>query len=150
MYQHILVPVDGSEVSNSALDAAIDLARETHAQLRVVYLVDETLFSWGSVAGIDLKEELCRAGQEIMAKALARVREAGLEAQAALPETVGRRIENVIIEQARTWPADLIIIGTHGRRGIDRLMLGSVAAGVARLSAVPVLLVRGNRQPVRG
>jgi nucleotide-binding universal stress UspA family protein len=147
MYESILIPLDGSDVSYDALDEAIHLAKVTHAQLRLIYVLDETLISWGWVAGIDLKKSLDQAGQETMDKALTMVREAGLEAQSALPETVGRRIENVIIEEARRWPAELIIMGTHGRRGVDHLMLGSVAEGVARLSPVPVLLVRGSHPP---
>jgi nucleotide-binding universal stress UspA family protein len=144
MYERILVPVDGSAVSNGALDEAIRLAKEAHAELRLINVLDETLISWGWVAGVDLKSALSQAGQETMGKALSRVREAGLDAESVLPETVGRRIESVIINEAKRWPAKLIVMGTHGRRGMDHLMLGSVAEGVARLSPVPVLLVRGT------
>lgn len=114
----------------------------------MIYVADETLASCGSVAGVDLKEALFRAGGEIIDQALNRVRRAGLEAKSAIAETTGRRIENLIVEDARSWAADLIVIGTHGRRGVDRLMLGSVAEGVARLSPVPVLLV--HAKPVAG
>ena len=108
----------------------------------MIYVADETLTSWGSVAGVDLKEALFRTGREIMDQALNRVRKAGLQAKSAIAETTGRRIENVIVEDARSWAADLIVIGTHGRRGVDRLML--VAEGVARLSPVPVMLVHAK------
>ena len=57
-------------------------------------------------------------------------------------DTLKKRIPEVIAEDAETWPADLIVIGTHGRRGLARLFLGSVAEGVARVASKPVLLVR--------
>ncbi len=63
--------------------------------------------------------------------------------EASLIETAGRRVPGAIVEEARRWGADLIVVGTHGRRGLDRLLLGSVAEGVARMSPVSVLLVRG-------
>jgi nucleotide-binding universal stress UspA family protein len=128
----------------TSLDEAINLASEAYAQLRLIYVADETLTSWGSLTGVDLKEALFRTGGEIIDQALNRVRRAGLEAKTAIAETTGRRIENVIVEDARNWAADLIVIGTHGRRGVGRLMLGSVAEGVARLSPVPVMLVHAK------
>lgn len=75
---------------------------------------------------------------------MVQVREAGLEAEVILPETFGLRIASIIIEEAKRWPADLIVIGSHSRRGVDRLLLGSVAESVVRLSTKPVLLIRGT------
>jgi nucleotide-binding universal stress UspA family protein len=61
-----------------------------------------------------------------------------------LLETEGKRVASVIDDDAKRWPADLIVIGTHGRSGISRLLLGSVAEGVVRGASVPVLLVRAE------
>jgi nucleotide-binding universal stress UspA family protein len=59
-------------------------------------------------------------------------------------ETIGHRVADVIAAEAAAWPADLIVVGTHGRRGVNRLLLGSVAEGVARVATRPVLLIRGQ------
>ena len=55
-----------------------------------------------------------------------------------------RRVPDVVVAEAKRWPADLIVAGTHGRRGLSHLFLGSVAEGIIRISTVPVLLIRGS------
>ncbi len=71
------------------------------------------------------------------------VRQAGVGVQKRLLQADGERIANVIVEEARRWPADLIVIGTHGRSGFSRILFGSVAEGVVHTADVPVLLIRG-------
>ena len=65
-----------------------------------------------------------------------------MKVETALVDSVGQRVSDIILDQAAAWPADLIVIGTHGRRGVDRVLMGSDAEQVARRSPVPVLLVR--------
>jgi nucleotide-binding universal stress UspA family protein len=148
MYKYILVAVDGSDTAKLALREAIKLAKEQRAELRLIHVIDESLIAWDAsdamVAAETVHNALRKAGQAIVDKALAQVRKADLKAQVVLPETFGERIASVIVKEAKRWPADLIVIGTHGRRGVDRLLLGSVAEGVVRLSAKPVLLIRGT------
>ena len=86
------------------------------------------------------------SGEVILTKAHALTREAGINAETRLIEidTLGRRIPEAIAEEAQTWPADVIVIGTHGRREISHLFLGSVAEGVVRVATKPVLLIRGK------
>ena len=67
---------------------------------------------------------------------------AGVPVETALVESQGERVSEIVVEQARAWPADLIVIGTHGRRGVDRVLMGSDAEQIARRAPVPVLLVR--------
>jgi nucleotide-binding universal stress UspA family protein len=153
MYNHILVAVDGSDTSNLALREAIKLAKDQQALLRLVHVVDEspaylatdnwTIQDPELIA--EVKKALHEAGQNVLATSAAVVREAGIEAEAVLKvvETLGPRIYDAIEEEAVGWPADVIVIGTHGRRGFRRLLLGSVAEGVARIATKPVLLVRG-------
>ena len=148
MYKNILVAVDGSDTAKLALREAIKLAKEQRAGLRLIHVIDESLITWDAsvamVAAETLLNALRKAGQTVVDKALAQVRKAGLKAQTVLPETFGERIANVIVKEAKRWPAELVVIGTHGRRGVDRLLLGSVAEGVVRLSTKPVLLIRGS------
>ncbi len=147
MYQRILVPIDGSETSVRALQEAIKLANRK-AQLRLVYVLEETyLLDAEGYAYIDydsLQKALRDTGQRALAQAAEQVRRLGATAETVLLEAKGERIANVIDGDARAWKADLIVLGTHGRSGLNRLLLGSVAEGVARVAQVPVLLVRAE------
>jgi len=153
MYKHILVAVDGSDTATLALREAIKLAKGQRAELRLIHVVNATLLGWDESTAMEaaamLLETLKKEGRTIADRAISQVRKAGLEAQVVLPETFGERVASVIVEEARRWPADLIVLGTHGRRGVDRLLLGSVAEGVVRLSAKPVLLVHGTQRKER-
>lgn len=148
MYQRILVPVDGSSTSDAALHEAIELVRDQQAGLRIVHVIEEVVPMW-DVEWLNINEirqALREAGQRMLAKAEAVAREAGITAETRLIEakSPGARIASMIAEEAEKWPADLIVIGTHGRRGVDHLLMGSVAEGVVRISPVPVLLIRGR------
>ena len=146
MFKHILVAVDGSQTGELALQTAIRLTTALQAQLRIVHAAD--------VANINqeaefpnrsrMAESIIKNGQDILSSAEASAVSAGVAAEATLItiDTLKKRIPEVIAEDAETWPADLIVIGTHGRRGLARLFLGSVAEGVARVASKPVLLVR--------
>ena len=146
MYQRILVPVDGSPTSNAGLAEAIQLARLTGARLRLVHVVDEMPFAMGAEAygavWADVLTLLREAGEQILADGSRRALEAGVAADTAIFDSPGRRVSDYVLEQARSWPADLVVIGTHGRRGVGRWLMGSDAEQVARSAPVPVLLVR--------
>jgi nucleotide-binding universal stress UspA family protein len=148
MFKRILVPVDGSHTSGLGLDKAIRLAKDQRATLCLLHVVDERAVAQnleGSAAAIDqLFESLRSAGQEILAKAEAKARKQRVRVKAVLVENIIRSVADVIVGQAKRWRADLIVIGTHGRRGISRLVMGSDAEGVVRTTPVPVLLVRSK------
>ena len=149
MYKHILVPVDGSDTSNLALDEAIRLAKELKSELRLVYVVDVVAAYAMTEAALPLVdfEKLTRDwGEELLATCADKVRAAGVvfDTKCLIIDTLGHRVYDRIQEEAKSWPADLIIIGTHGRHGVNRLMLGSVAEGVMRIATVPVLSIRGH------
>jgi nucleotide-binding universal stress UspA family protein len=149
MYTRILLAVDGSSTSESALREALGLARHADARLRVVHVIDSAYdypdVMFGHVAGDleDLQQAWQKAGQAVLDQALAAAGTMSVVPEVSLIETAGRCVPDAIVEEARRWGADLIVVGTHGRRGLDRLLLGSVAEGVARTSPVSVLLVRG-------
>lgn len=149
MYGRILVPVDGSEAANRGLKEAIGMAQELRATLRLVHAVNEVVFDSGysPTMYLDQLVELMReAGRTILRNAEALARTQGAEPQTALLESIGASAADIIVEQARQWPADLIVMGTHGRRGLRRLVMGSDAEAVLRLSPVPVLMVRSDSQ----
>jgi nucleotide-binding universal stress UspA family protein len=150
MYRRIVVALDGSETSRQALREAIALARAHGAKLRLLHVVDELGVNLGRPATpAEFWAAAHAAGERILAEASARAAKAGCDAHAKLLEnrTLGaviRRVAELIVEDAERWRADLLVVGTQGRRGIGKMLLGSVADGVVRMSPVPVLLVRAR------
>ena len=145
MYQRILVPVDGSPASNLGLNEAIKLAGLTGATLRLVHIVNEYVFDPVYAPVFDyapLLQSFRMAGENVLTQAQATVRAAGVECQSELVETLGGSVARLILDQAENWPAELIVMGTHGRRGMGRVVLGSDAEAVLRATQVPLLLVR--------
>lgn len=146
MYQRILVPVDGSPTSERGLDEAIRLARLTGAQLRLLHVVDPMALSLGAGAygfgGAEMLTALEEAGRSILQSARERVAAAGIAVDTALVGPIGGRVCDHVVAQCADWRAELIVLGTHGRRGVGRMLLGSDAEQVLRSAPVPVLLVR--------
>jgi len=147
MYQRILAAVDGSSTSDRALQEAIRLAKDQQAALHIVNVIDLVPLIW-DVEFMDseaIQRALRQVGRTVIDRARETAKSAGVEAEALLAEigTPGQRVAGRIVEAATAWPADLLVIGTHGRRGLDHLLLGSIAEGVMRLAPMPVLLVRG-------
>ena len=145
MYQRILIPVDGSPTSDRALQEALGLARQQNAQLELVHVVEEIYFLdiESSINYAELLETMRNSGNEILKQAQTVIQQAGMAAEIKLLEANGERVASVIVTEAERWPADLIVIGTHGRSGFSRLLFGSVAEGVVRTAQIPVLLIRG-------
>lgn len=146
MYKRIMVAVDGSHTSELALQEAVNLAKGLGAQLRIVHAVDEVTLNWDAEYAdpAEIWRAMARTGQDILDKAAAVAGGAGIQADTRLIEinTLGRRIPQVLAEEADAWHADVIVAGTHGRRGLSHVFLGSVAEGIVRVAAKPVLLVR--------
>ena len=146
MYERILVPVDGSETSNAGLAEAIKLAKLTGAQLRLVHVVDESpfLLSAEGMAAIstDVLALLREGGQRILEDGRARAVAQGVAVDTQLYDGIASTLADCVAEQVQRWRADLIVLGTHGRRGVGRMFLGSGAEQVVRTATVPVLLVR--------
>ncbi|HEY0665554.1 MAG TPA: universal stress protein [Gallionella sp.] len=147
MYQRILVPVDGSDTSARALQEAAKLA-DGKAKLRLVYVLEDAYpLDTEAYSFIDteaLHEAMRHTGERLLAQAASSVQAAATVVETALLEAGGHRIPSVIDDDAKHWQADLIVLGTHGRSGLSRLLLGSVAEGVVRGTATPVLLIRGE------
>lgn len=149
MYERILVAVDGSETSQRALSEAVALATVHRAQVRIVHVVDIASLYLGEAyyAGTDrLEAVLSEAGNRILAAAETTAKRAGLPTESRLIETeaLDGRVADMIVREAKAWPAALIVVGTHGRRGLSHLFLGSVAEGVMRTAPAPVLLIRAT------
>ena len=146
MYGKILVPIDGSETSTRGLNEAIKVAKSQGGQLRLVHIVNEFIFDYSytpPLNAVNVIESLRKAGRAILDAAQAAAQRQGVKAEAVLLESIGGAAADLILAQAKEWPADLIVMGTHGRRGLVRIAMGSDAEQVVHGAAVPVLLVRG-------
>ena len=143
MYKRILVPIDGSDTSNKALATALQMAREAGGKVRLLHAIDEM----AALSGYEYSGELLRLAREratgVLADALATAQAAGVPAETQLVEAAGARLSDSVAEDARIWEADLLVVGTHGRRGISRMLLGSGAEQIIRTSVQPVMVVRG-------
>ena len=147
MYQRLLVPVDGSSTSLKGLEEALKLQKSGGGRVKVVHVVNELILDSNFAPSLYYEQlilSLREAGARVLADATAYARAQHVEIESELIETIGARASNIILEAARQWQADLIVMGTHGRRGLRRLALGSDAEGVLRLSPVPVLVVRDS------
>lgn len=147
MYKRILVPVDGSETSNRAVVAALQMARENGGRVRLLHALDELAYLSGYEYSADLLKAARDQGSRVLEDAQVMARSASVPADGKLVETAGRRLGELVAEEARNWEADLVVVGTHGRRGISRILLGSGAEQVLRMAPVPVLAVRTPHAP---
>ena len=149
MYGKILVPVDGSDTSTRGLNEAIKIAQAQGSQLRLVHIVNEFILDSTFAPGLyaeNLVETLVKGGREMLDIAEKAAKREGVKADTVLIESIGGVASDLILAQAKQWPADLIVMGTRGRRGLARLAMGSDAEQVVRAAMVPVLLVRGVAQ----
>lgn len=150
MYSKILVPVDGSPTSECGLREALKLAAGSQTSLLLLYVVDQypMLVDFAAAASYqEVQDDLRKYGQEVLAKAVEDAKAAGVVADSLEREVVGGQVADVIVEEATKARCDLIVMGTHGRRGLSRLTLGSDAELVVRHAPVPVLLVRHTEAP---
>ena len=144
MFKHILVPVDGSSTAGQAIDKAIAVAEAFKSAVTVIYVIDPYAFtgvgadfSYGqaeylSAATAEANEAISHAKQAFQAH--------GITVTASVVE--GHAIYRGILETAESIGADLLVMGSHGRRGLEKLVLGSVTAQVLSHAHLPVLVVR--------
>ena len=152
MYKHILCPVDGSTTSNCGMMEAIHLAKDQNAKLRFLHVIDmyfPILDATGDFNVVYIDDVLRENGKKVLKNAEAAAHKAGVEADSRMVEAIGGRVSKFVMHQVKEWPADLIVMGTHGLRGIERLVMGSDAETIVRTSLVPVLLVREQPSTVK-
>ena len=148
MYSRIFVAIDNSSTAQKALDEAIQLAAKLGAALCISTALDEapvTQHGMGLGSYIDLdkvKQEMRDTGNALLELASAKAKAAGCDPHCVLIESDKKRLSEMIIEAASQWHADLIVMGTHGRRGFERLLVGSVAEHMVRSATTSLLLIR--------
>jgi len=150
MYKRILVPLDGSDTARFGLREAITLAREQKATLRLLHVIGEFPIML-EMAGVEdyekLRRGLVQRADAMLDEAKALAASLDVAAETRVRELKGGRVADAIVDEAKESGCDLIAIGTHGRRGMSRVLLGSDAERVLRQAGVPVLLVRERATP---
>ncbi len=138
-----------NKISDSLVEEVIKLTKDQNSNVRIIHVIDETFINYGGppfdyVSIIaswreDSEKLLNSASKKIISQSPTKVDTLVLELK-----PLQGRVAEIIVEAAKEWPADLLVIGTHGRRGFSRFFLGSVAENIVRIAPTPVLLVRGT------
>jgi nucleotide-binding universal stress UspA family protein len=145
MYPKILVPVDGGEASACALKEAVTLARALGSTLVLLHVVDtyQLLLAKETQAGFDeARERMLALGRQLLEACRTVALQVGLDCEVVLREAMSSRVSGAIIDESSRHHCGLIVMGTHGRNGRTRLLLGSDAERVVHAALVPVLLVK--------
>ena len=152
MYKKILVPLDGSPTAARGFEEAVGLARVTGASLRLLHVVDTYPFALEMATAStwqQIVDGMKEAGQAVLDRARQTAIDHGVAADVKLVEGPTGRVADAVLDEARESGCDLIVMGTHGRRGFSHVMMGSDAERVVRESPLPVLLVRHPEAPSR-
>ena len=144
MYRRILVPIDGSDCANAGLREVAMVANRPASKVLLIHVIEsfrwDDQFGAGTVGAI-MQGADRQSGEAILALARNTLQELGIQCETILAKAHGQRTSQAIVAHAQTWQAELIVMGTHGRRGIGQLVMGSDAAEVVRAAVTPVLLV---------
>lgn len=148
MYQRLLVALDSTATSRLALEHAAALGRLSGATVVLLHVLESfrhvSGFESPKVYAEEVLPRMRAAGRELLDEAAAPLREQGIEVETVLLEGSDERVAELIARRAEEAGVDMVILGTHGRRGVNRLLLGSDAEHVARIAPVPVMLVRST------
>jgi nucleotide-binding universal stress UspA family protein len=146
MYKRILVPIDGSDTANLGMREAIRLAKNTGAKIRLLHVVDEAVrlhYAEAPTYSIQLLRRLEKQGTRILEKGKREASKQGVDVSTSMDKKLAP-VADTIVEGAKKWSADVIVLGTHGRRGFGRLVMGSDAESIVRTAPVPVLLINSK------
>ncbi|TVP87272.1 MAG: universal stress protein [Thioalkalivibrio sp.] len=149
MYRHIFVAIDDSATSHKALREAISLCQIHGATLEIGHAIDENLVHVFHSKGMntttrnELKQLLQTNAADCLERAAERARQAGVKTEPSLLRGHGEHSADLIAAAVANSGADLLVVGSHGRRGVRRLLLGSVAENLVRKVHVSILVVRG-------
>lgn len=145
MYKRILAPIDGSDASRRCLEEAVALAKDQGASLQLLFVIDASMRSIDTFAFLDRDEllgALRNTAQDVLGRGEQLALDRGVKVQTVLRESTDPRVSAAIVDEANKLDCNLIVMGTHGRRGLSHIVLGSDADAVVKSSPVPVLLVR--------
>jgi len=145
VYDKILVPIDGSPTSARGYEEAVALARALGSRLVVLHVIDAFPVAVEMVPATtwqEISDGLRQRGETLLGAAKETAASHGVSTETRLVESRAERVADTIVQEASDAGCDLVVMGTHGRRGFNRVMVGSDAELVVRHCPVPVLLVR--------
>ena len=149
MYRRIMAAVDDSFSTSKVLDAAINLARHYDAKLAICHALDVTIFSQRPISLMlpntlgEVEQGLRDSAREFLDKALDVARAAGVDAEIRIVDSQEEHVAEMLADAAEQWQADLLVVGKHGKRGVERFFVGSVAEQIVSRAGTSLLLVRG-------
>jgi nucleotide-binding universal stress UspA family protein len=141
---NILIAVDGSEFSDAAMREVIQ-TQPRDAQVRIMHVLEPfpVVESWAyAVDWQKILEDQRKEAESFVAQAAKKLADAGFAVTTAIEDGIAK---SILVDTACRWPADLVVVGSHGRKGLARFLLGSVSEGVARYAPCSVLIVRNRR-----
>ena len=143
MFKRIYVPIDHSDVSMKVLHEAMDLVESSSAKLKIAHVINLEQISFGiEMVGVaELKDTLIAVGQKFVGHLKDLVQKRGLQAEIVLIENYGAGLSKLIIEDAKTWDADLFVIGSHHLGSFTHLITGGIAEDISHESNIPILLI---------
>lgn len=141
MFKRVVVPLDDSDGARKALDFAVQWSRACGGQLRLVHYLDVQAFPNAHGYGQPVIHLAQQAAESFLAQHKARLEKTGLHVETSLCLATGKRLGESIAEDAAGWDADLIVLGSHGRKGLSRALLGSGAEQIIRHATVPTLVI---------
>ena len=150
MYKKIMIAIDDSFMTDRVIDTGVALAKAFGAEVAICHAIDETILAHRSLEvmlpnSVGKAEYKLRKGAgAFLEKAADRVRGAGVEPEMKLVESEQKHVSDQLAEAAAEWQADLLVVGSHGRRGMERFFVGSVAERLVRKAETSLLLVRGE------
>jgi nucleotide-binding universal stress UspA family protein len=150
MYQRIMAAIDDSFATSKVLNAAIEHARQFNAKLAICHALDERILSRHEPevmlpSSFGQVQQNLRAGAGEFLEAAAKIaRERGVEVEIKLVESEQENVADMLAQVAGDWQADLLVVGSHGRRGVSRFFVGSVAEQLIGRANMSLLLVRGE------
>jgi nucleotide-binding universal stress UspA family protein len=148
MYKRIMVAIDDSFATSKVLESAIESARQHNAKLAICHALDETIFAQREAAIMLSKSvtqvtlNLKESAQEFVGKAAEIARAAGVEVEEIIVESEVGHVAEMLANAAAEWQADLLVVGTHSRRGLERFFVGSVAEQLVSKATTSLLLIR--------
>ena len=147
MFKKIYTPIDNSDISDKVLDEALDLAKATGAKLRISHVVNLEQITFGiEMVGVaELKDTLLSIANKFLAHIKASVAEKGVDAEITLLENYGSDLATLIIDDAKSWGADLFVLGSHHLGSFSHFITGGVAEDIAHDSDIPILLITKHK-----
>ena len=147
MFNKIYVPIDNSDISDKVLSEALDLAKSYNAKVRVVHVVNLEQITFGiEMVGVaELKDTLLEIANKLINHVKEVVQNKAVDAEVVLLENYGSDLASMIVDDAKTWGAELFILGSHHLGSFSHFITGGVAEDIAHDSEIPILLITKHK-----